>query len=149
MFNQVEIESASIKIGPLDSRCRYWAKIIRAGQALPLPSAVDGASDIPGGYIRNGPEELFPGDMMIEGEENSHRKARGWRYWVSYLDPVSGAYVYHPIEAAADKDAGKALKRLSKEALAGSGDVAAAVRYCHLLRAIWADGLPASMPTSD
>lgn len=149
MSNLIEIESASINIGPRDSRCRYWAKIIRVGQALPMPSAVHGASDVPGGYSRNGPEELFPGDMMIEGEENHHRRARGWTYWVRYLDPISGASVTHRVEAADDKAAGKALKRLTKEALAGAGDVAAAVRYCHLLRAIWADGLPAAQPKVD
>lgn len=37
------IKSCSVKVGPRDSRCRYWAKLIRAADPLPLPSAVDGA----------------------------------------------------------------------------------------------------------
>ena len=34
--------SISVKIAPMDSRCRYWAKVIRAGAILPLPSGSSG-----------------------------------------------------------------------------------------------------------
>jgi hypothetical protein len=138
------LESASIKIAPADSRCRYWAKVIRAGEPLPPPSMVGGANDIPAPYARMGEEELFPGDILIQGEENHHRRARGWTYTVRYCDGVlGGRLATHTISASEDKALGKAMGRLPRELLAGSGDVAAAVRYAHLLRSVWADGLPA------
>lgn len=126
------IQSVSIKIGPRDSRCRYWAKVIRAGQPLPLPSAVDGANDIPAPYLRHGEEELFPGDVLIEGEANHHVKARGWTYWVYTCSPDGDLVSHEPSSKvkAAMKAAG-----LAPDLLPGSGDVAACVRIAHGIRA--------------
>jgi len=123
--------SASVRVGPRDSRCRYWAKIVRAGQPLPTPASVGGAASIPGAYLRNGEEELFPGDVLIEGEEMHHRKARGWTYRTAHVT-AAGELVYTTPSAeikAAMKAAG-----LPAELLPGSGDLAACVRIAHGLR---------------
>lgn len=128
-----QIKSLSVTIGAQDSRCRYWAKIIRADQALPLPSAVDGANDVPGPYLRKGDDELFAGDILIDGEEAHHRKNRGWSYRVIWMDPETGerCRVFPNAEIKAALKAGG----LAPELLKGSGDVAAAIRIAHGLRA--------------
>lgn len=108
------MDSVSVRIAHRDDRCRYWAKVIRAGQALPLPSATNGANDLAGVESRKGEEELLPGDVLIEGEE-AHTKA-----------PTG-------IKAHL-KTAG-----LPAELLTGSGDVAACVRIAHGLRLGMAD----------
>ena len=134
MSNQVTsvCVSASVAIGPIDDRCRYWAKIVRAEEELPLPSNVSGASDIRSAYVKNGDEELFPGDILIEGEEVNHRKNRGWSYWITYCDSNG---LLHRIQnpGTAEKKAMKAAG-LPSELLPGSGEVAAAVRYAHGVR---------------
>lgn len=124
--------SASIKIGPQDSRCRYWAKIIRAGQALPLPSAVSGASDVPGGYLRNGEEEIFPGDFFVQGEEMHHRRNRGWTYCIGWCDADGN---YKSVRPSAERKASLKAQGLAPELLSGSGDIAACIRIAHGLRA--------------
>lgn len=43
--------------------------------------------EYPSGYARRGDEELLPGDFVLEGEANHHRKQRGWTYWLRGLDP--------------------------------------------------------------
>lgn len=43
------VTSVSIKLAPLDRRCKYWVKIIRAGQGMPTPDRITGAADHPGG----------------------------------------------------------------------------------------------------
>jgi hypothetical protein len=127
-----QIKSASITLTPADKRCRYWAKIVRAETALPLPSAAEGANDIPAAYARKGAEELFPGDILIEGEENHHRNARGWSYWVTYCDSEGIARrIRNP---GADEKAAMKAAGLPSELLAGSGGVAAAVRFGHGVR---------------
>lgn len=74
----------SIQIEPLDSRCRYWAKIVRAGNKLPIPSLITGANDIGGSYLQLGKEELLPSDALFEGEANHQRRNdRGWSYWLA------------------------------------------------------------------
>lgn len=124
--------SVSVEIRPVDSRCRHWAKVVRAGQELPIPADVDGASDIPGGYARNGDEELFEGDVLIEGEENHHRKARGWTYYITYMNKNGDARRVKP-----SSEIKSYLKQqgLDPRLLAGSGDVAACVRIAHAIRA--------------
>ena len=124
--------SVSIQIKKRDSRCRFWAKVIRAGQALPMPSAVSGANDIPGPFAQQGDEELFFGDVLIEGEENHHRHARGCTYWVTFVGLDGAVHVVRP-----SGDIKAALKKagLDRALLAGSGDVAACVRIAHGLRA--------------
>jgi len=124
--------SASVQIKPADSRCKYWSKIIRAGSSLPLPSASGGASDIAAPYLRNGDDEIFPGDILIEGEANHHRHARGWSYWVTYCDS-NGALHRIKNPGTAEKMALKTAG-LPAEYLPGSGQLAACVRYAHGVR---------------
>lgn len=122
-----QIKSASVKIAPADSR-RYWAKIVKA-EALPLPSAVGGAEDVPGPYLRRGEEELVMGEFLIEGEENHHRNNRGWSYWVSYCD--TDGILRRVRNPGADEKAKLKAAGLPVEIMKGSGGVAAAVRFAH------------------
>ena len=124
--------SCSVEIKPQDSRCRYWSKIIRAGQDLPLPSSIDGAGDLPGPYLRLGEEELFPGDVMIEGEARHHRNNRGWNYALKTCREdgslwETGPQAYHKTDL---KAAG-----CPPEWLPGSGEIASLVRVAHGIRA--------------
>lgn len=127
------IKSASINIRPRDSRCKYWAKKIEADMDLPLPKEVDGGNDIPGKYLREGEEELEPGDILFEGEANHHRRIdRGWTYWVHYVDSQGGLHRY--MSGFSEQKTAAKTKGLSSTLLAGSGDVAGAVRVAHALR---------------
>lgn len=126
--------SASVKVGPGDHRCRFWCKIIRSGTELPAPSSVTGAANLPGPYLKNGEEEIFPGDVMIEGEENHHQKARGWTYRISFINPNTHELVKNVTPTAAHKAAIKSAGVLPIEMLAGSGDIAACVRIGHAVR---------------
>ena len=45
------MKSHSVTIAPFDDRCRYWAKICRAEQALPNPANALRADDLPGRYL--------------------------------------------------------------------------------------------------
>lgn len=123
--------SISVVIAPCDKRCRFWAKIIRKETALPIPCEVDGANDIPGGYARNGDEELFEGDVMIVGEEVSHRRSRGWNYEMVYMGKDGEQVTLRPTS-----EIKATLKRngIESSLLAGAGDVAAIVRIIHALR---------------
>jgi hypothetical protein len=125
--------SATVEIAPCDSRCRYWAKIVRAGENLPLPSAVDGAHDIPGPYLRQGDDELFAGDFLVEGEEVHHRKARGWTYTCCFAKGTKDGCIRFTYSA----DIKKTMKAggLPANLLAGAGDLAGLVRMIHALRA--------------
>ena len=137
--NQIQsspVVSASYVCTPTDRRCKYWAKVVRADDALPLPAYVDGAGDIPGKYLRQGDEvELFPRDWLLEGEEVSHRRARGWTYTLRCLavrarDNEVGVCV---IEFKGDtKDRIRAAGR--KDLLMGAGDIAAMVRHILMRR---------------
>lgn len=136
MTQQSEIQSAtsvSVRVLPTDYRCKYWAKLFRANAPLPLPSDVMSASCLPGHYLLRGDEELFPGDLLFEGEENHAYKKRGWSYWVRYVTP-DGALLVYRSGFSAQKVAAKA-QGLSPSLLAGSGDIAGAVRVAHALRA--------------
>jgi hypothetical protein len=141
------IQSASFTAEPSDQRCRYWAKVVRADQAIPLPSAVAGANDIPGPYIRKGDDvEVFEGDFVLEGEEVHHRKQRGWAYTVRYLrvrkDGDLGV-IATQFTFAEVKDACRAAGR--KDLLGGSGDCAAMIRAIHAHR----DGVVEIKPLAD
>lgn len=125
--------SASVRVVPSDYRCKYWAKIIRAHTPLPLPSSVMSATSLPGHFLLRGDEELFPGDAMFEGEENHAYKNRGWSYWLRYVTPDGSLLVYRS-GFSAQKIAAKA-QGLTSSLLAGSGDIAGAVRVAHALRA--------------
>ena len=124
--------SASFIIKPLDSRCKYWAKKILADAMLPIPSEVDGASDIPTRYLRLGDEELVPGDFLFEGEAIHHRHQRGWSYCVSYVDENGNVHRY--TSGFSDQKMAAKAQGMSPELLAGSGDVAGAVRVAHAIR---------------
>lgn len=135
------MQSHSVTVKPLDPRCRYWAKVLRAGDPLPLPSNVEGANDIPGRYLQLGEEELLPGDVLLEGEANHHRNARGWTYWVTFVRP-NGALVHLTSGFSVQKKAFKA-QGMPPELLTGSGDIAAMVRIAHAVRL----GLRMSIPS--
>lgn len=124
--------SASIQIKPQDRRCRYWAKVVRDGAALPTPSAVNSANDINASYSRHGDEELFEGDFLFQGEENHHRIDRGWTYWVGWVN-ADGAYVSIRNPGTELKAKLKA-RGLRRELLAGAGSLAACVRVAHAVR---------------
>lgn len=127
------IESLSIEIAPRDSRCRHWTKVIRADRPLPVPSAVAGADSIPGPYARDGLDELLPGDIIIDGEANHHRRFdRGWTYQVRALTP-SGRDTGWVVPSGEIKAALKAAG-LPVPLLPGSGEVAACVRIAHAIR---------------
>ena len=128
------MQSHSVEIKPLDSRCKYWAKIVRAGVDLPSPCLVQGASDVPGPYLRQGEEELLPCDALLEGEANHHRRNdRGWSYCLTFVTG-SGSLVRFRSGFSTQKAEMKA-QGLVPALLTGSGDVAAMVRIVHGLRA--------------
>jgi hypothetical protein len=124
--------SASVVIGPENAHCRYWAKVVRAGTTLPVPSKVFRADDLPGPYLRIGDEELFPGDVLFEGEEVHPVRSHGWGYF-AYVAGISG----RPIQLEYDSSVKARLKELGldKRLLAGSGQLAGLVRVAHALRA--------------
>lgn len=132
------MKSCNLTCNPRDSRCRYWAKVIRADDALPMPAAVDGANDIPGQYLRKGDDvELFDGDFLLEGEANHHVKQRGWTYDMRIVSDTPserfpGQNKYTAIDYKAAKDAARAAGR--KDLLLGSGDCAAMIRAIHVAR---------------
>lgn len=119
-----------------DSRCRAWCKVLSSEEVRRIrPAGIDGANDLPGSYLPFGREvELFPGDIIFEGEANHHTKPRGWTYNLGFV--VGGANGVAQIAwvSGDERAALKADLRASKdpavrELLAGSGDVAAMVRY--------------------
>lgn len=132
------IQSVSVAIKPGDHRCKYWAKVVSAAD-LPNPEAVNGANDLPGSYLRQGDNvELFEGDFLFEGEENDHRKSRGWTYTVTFInfrgvkeiwaaDATSKTWVKEAVASGnVGKDTAKALLR-------GAGGISMAVRDAHWL----------------
>lgn len=126
------IESVSVSIKPQDYRCRYWAKIIRAAQELPMPFGVSGANDVPGAYLRSGDEELFQGDFFISGEAVHHRKDRGWHYVLKFIDPNTGKL--RTVQAIAERKAVAKANGLPASLLSGSGEVAGLIRLAHAVR---------------
>ena len=128
------MKSYSVTIKPIDSRCRHWAKIVRAGQALPPPVDVQGANDIPVPYANPGDEELMPGDVLFEGEANHHRRTdRGWTYWIRAVTN-DGNFLSLRSGFSAQKTEMK-VQGMAPNLLTGSGDIAAMVRIAHGLRA--------------
>lgn len=146
-----QIESAEFKATGSDHRCKYWCKVIRDGQMLPLPHVINGANDVPGPYLRRGDDiEIFEGDYILEGEEVHHTKNRGWTYTLSRLVKAKPASVDadgKEIEAKPARigwlEFGKPVKDAVRAAgmkslLGGSGDVAAMIRAIHARReGIW------------
>lgn len=126
-----QIKSLSVTIKPQDNRCRYWAKIIRKNQLLPMPSTITGANDIKVEYSMRGEEELFEGDVLIEGEEMHHRRLRGWGYWLTMMG-ADGSLVR--IRPTAERKAAMKANGLPSELLAGAGDIAACIRIAYAAR---------------
>lgn len=127
------MKSHSVEIKPFDGRCKYWAKIVRAGKELPAPCLIQGANDVPGPYLQRGEEELLPGDALFEGESNHHRRSdRGWSYWLAFVTET-GELVRYESGFSSQKSEMKA-QGLSAGLLTGSGDIAAMVRIVHGLR---------------
>ncbi len=141
---EAEIEpSFSYTLGRLDRRCRGWERVIRESVSLPMPEDVHRAGDLPGAYAPDrGSEELFGLDAVMQGEENHHRKARGWSFWLHVHNPANGGLATMTPSAARKaviKDAIRAGRiDLPREILKGAGDIAALVRMLAAIRA----GLP-------
>lgn len=135
MTTESAILSLSIKICPLDKRCKYWAKVIQADAALPMPSEVSeiGAYAIKQNFARIGDEELFQGEFLIECEQVHHAKNRGYDYWISWVG-ADGKRV-------CIKNPGSEIKAQLKDAgmeaalLKGAGSLAACIRLAHGVRA--------------
>lgn len=127
------MQSHSVAIKPFDSRCRYWAKVLRAGEQLPAPSQVSSASDIASPYLKVGEEELLPGDVLFEGEANHHRRTdRGWSYW---LTVVTGDETLLRFRSGfRTQKAELKAQGMPVELLKGSGDIAGMVRIAHGIR---------------
>jgi hypothetical protein len=133
---------ATILMRPRDSRCRWWAKAILPGESIPLPSAVDGAADVPGDYLARGEEiPAVPGTIILEREERHHRKRRGWASWVWVVDADGVARdafegvaacksVCRLAAASGDHEHQAEASRL----VGGAGDVAGMVRAAHAWR---------------
>lgn len=126
-----DLPSCNFPVGPSDHRCKYWCKIVRAGAALPPPDYVDGAGDIPGSYLRKGDVEVFEGDLIFEGEENHHRKQRGWT-WTMYVVDHLGEL--QTVDYSHAKDILRGMGGGAKHLLKGAGACAAMVRAAWYLR---------------
>lgn len=121
--------SCNFPVAPSDHRCKYWCKIVRAGAPLPHPASVDGANDIPGAYLKKGDVEVFVGDVIFEGDENHHRKQRGWTWTMYIVDELGELQTVNYSQA-------KDILRMwgIKDMLAGAGACAAMVRAAWYLR---------------
>lgn len=132
--------SATADISKLDRRCRGWAIVVRANQPLPMPVDVTGASSLHQPYAHQSAEgvELFPGDYALWGEEEHHRKNRGWVY-VLFAYHESGTAEHVAFRSEVKEQIKAAIQAGSCTAdpniLRGSGDVAAMVRRIHADRA--------------
>ena len=127
--------SISITIGPIDRRCKYWAKAIPASMELPTPAHVSesGAAAIAAPFLKNGGEELLTGEFLIECEQVHHSKPRGYDYWVSWVH-TDGLRVKIKNPGAEHKAAIKAAG-MAPELLKGSGGLAACIRIAIAVRA--------------
>lgn len=121
-----EITTVSHIIQREDGRCRGWAKKLNAGQILKLDlDKIQGANDLPGSYLKNGIDlELTPyDDFIFWGEENDHRKARGWTYRLYYPALKKMGWV------GADNRIKQMIKSEGlKDLMTGSGEIAGLVR---------------------
>lgn len=115
---------------PIDSRCRYWCKVVPAGTTIPLPGDADGAASIPGAYVK-GEVTVFDGDAIFEGEANHHKKQRGWSFNVGVVE--SGKIRW--LKASEAKNRLRKIGAATRDLLAGSGDHAAGLRALHAYRA--------------
>lgn len=129
------LKTVTFEIRPYSRGHAYWAKLIRAGGNLPLPRLVAGANDIHGQYLRHGEEELFPGDILFEGQANHRTKSRGWSYWVHCVDEHGDLIQPHGSWSEFKMRLKEAAGTYDAELLKGAGDLAACVRWAHIQRA--------------
>jgi hypothetical protein len=131
--------SCSISLAKWDAKCRGWAMIVREGEPLPEPSEVTGASSLKQKYLRqSGSEELFGTDALLQGEENHHRKSRGWTYRLFVRNPETN----EDVGLVPDEHAKSRIKAaladgrctMPRTYLKGAGEVAAMVRILHAIR---------------
>ena len=129
--SQSDYISHSVSIKPSDSRCRYWANIFRLGDSIPLPVNVQGASDLVLNFLKQGDDELFSGDFLIEGEEMHHRKYRGWCYRLTFINSDGELISIRP---SLDHKQQLKTQGLNRELLSGSGELAAIIRIIHVIK---------------
>lgn len=127
-------KSVSVEIRPYKRYHKYWAKVVRAGAALPKPDEVIGAASIKMPFLRTGEEELFCGDLLFEGEANHSHKQRGWTYWVHYVDEEGELITAKGGWADFKANLKAAAGYFDADLLKGSGDLAACVRFAHVQR---------------
>ncbi len=129
----------SVPLGKVDSRCRGWAVVVRDTTAIPSPAVVSGAGSLGLPYARqSGTEELFGTDAVLWGEENHHRKSRGWAYQLRIRDPEDNQ-VLHLTCGESEKRIIKAAMaegrcKMPAEFLKGAGEVAAMIRVIQAIR---------------
>lgn len=133
--NSIMLKTVSFEIRPYNRGHAYWAKLIRAGGNLPFPALVNGASEIPGKYLMHGEEELFPNDILFEGQANHRSKSRGWRYWVHFVNENGDLIQPHGAWSVFKSRLKEAAGTYDAELLKGAGDLAACVRWAHIQRA--------------
>lgn len=116
---------------PMDSRCRWWCKVLSHEQLHEIDlRMIEGASDIPGRYLRSGDDlELDPGDVVVHGEARHHRKMRGWGYQIGVVKPDASGIAWRTVEVANDKREMKA----ADFQVVGSGPVAGALRLAQFV----------------
>lgn len=124
---------------PADSRCKWWQRIATEAEVLGTdPAQIDGASTLPGAYQRKAADTELPAwTVVLDGQENHHVKARGWRHLLGIVvrsgDRLGMVWITTPmqtkalIKAAAPHLAGgsgpnAALLRAARYVLEGQGD---------------------------
>lgn len=127
--------SHSIVISPRNAGHKYIAKLIRADDPLPLPSAAAklGMRAIANRLAHNGDEELLPGDALIEIEANSppDEAPSGYSCHLTIIDAAGKLRRFTP--TSYNKGAIKA-GGIPVEYLPGAGPTAACVRIIHAQR---------------
>ena len=125
---------------PADSRCKWWCKMFPAAFAAGLDLS-DVASIHGIAFVRkNADLELSEGDFVLDSEENSHRKARGYRVTIAQVvRSADGVLAFVGPDGAAgfssaDMETKQAVKAKASKAqwaelAKGSGDVAACLRW--------------------
>lgn len=126
--------SVSFEIRPYNCGHKHLAKLIRAGKNIPMPDDVNWSHDIPFPFLLPGEEELFPGDILFEGQQNHRRKQRGGSYWVHGVDDCGNLWSRSEDWSAFKAELKAAAGTFVPELLKGSGELAACVRFAHVQR---------------
>jgi hypothetical protein len=110
-------------------------------EKLPLPCEIQNGGSLPGRYVREGDEELFPGDVLFE------REFWGRRWPVAQYRAAIAGVDGEPIQLVYDSEVKARLKKqgLAIELLSGAGELAGLVRVLHAIAA----GLRPYEPGSD